>query len=110
MDPKGEQDYPLGLPGIPGAILEGIMRPRRPAYCTLPQGVPFTGPLPLSKDERCRKEWEEAERICTELLAHPDPPRRLTGGHRNLYDCMKGFVSEECGGNPVDRGRQGKRR
>ena len=35
--------------------------------------------------------------------------RRLTGGHKTLYDCARGFVSEECGGNPVDWGLKTKK-
>ena len=58
-----------------------------------------------TEQERCNREWEEAFRTCRELLSKPSPDRRgRTGGHANLYDCARGFVSEACGGNPVDWG------
>lgn len=57
------------------------------------------------KEERCRKEWEDAYRQCDKWLSQSNPPRGLTGGYTNHYDCARGLVSEECGGNPVDHGR-----
>jgi RHS repeat-associated protein len=55
-----------------------------------------------AKEAECAKEWEEAIRICSELLSRRDPPRGLTGGHTTVLGCAKGFVSEACGGNPID--------
>jgi RHS repeat-associated protein len=52
----------------------------------------------------CAKEWEDAYRICTELLSRPNPPRGQTGGHKDLQSCAKGYVSERCGGNRIDWG------
>ena len=57
------------------------------------------------KEERCKKEWEDAFEQCDEWLVQPNPPRSLTGGYRGRYSCARGLVSEVCGGNPVDRGR-----
>jgi hypothetical protein len=59
------------------------------------------------KNRRCLKEWERAAEICTELLSQPRHKRnrRATGGHTDMLSCMKGYVSEECGGNKVDKGR-----
>jgi hypothetical protein len=48
----------------------------------------------------CRDEWLEAYKICSELPLK-DPMR---GGHRGLYGCAKGFVSERCFGNPMQWG------
>jgi YD repeat-containing protein len=56
-------------------------------------------------DEDCDKEWEAARETCRELLSRRNPPRGLTGGYKNIEDCARGFVTEECGGNPVDYGR-----
>jgi hypothetical protein len=52
----------------------------------------------------CDKEWEDAYRQCGKLLSSRNPPRGLTGGHRSLADCARGFVSERCGGNKVGAG------
>jgi RHS repeat-associated protein len=49
----------------------------------------------------CGREWVEAEIICLDELAKPFPNPRMTGGHKTLHGCMKGFVSERCGGNVV---------
>jgi RHS repeat-associated protein len=57
-----------------------------------------------NKGRECEKEWEEAYEMCRELLSRPHPPRGLTGGYGDLENCARGFVSEACGGNPVDRG------
>ncbi len=54
------------------------------------------------KNKRCEKEWDDAVKRCQKLLSQPYPSRRQTGGHHNLMDCARGFVSEECGGNPID--------
>jgi uncharacterized protein RhaS with RHS repeats len=60
-----------------------------------------------TEQQRCAREWEDAFRTCRELLSTPGPSRRrLTGGYTNLYDCARGFVTEECGGNPIDWGPQ----
>lgn len=58
-----------------------------------------------AQSPQCRQEWEDAYRKCSELLSKPNPPRRLTGGYRDIRSCAKGFVSEKCGGNPIDWGR-----
>jgi hypothetical protein len=49
----------------------------------------------------CEGEWAAAIKICLDLLALPNPPRSLTGGHTTIDGCAKGFVSARCGGNPV---------
>jgi len=70
---------------------------------------PITGRPPCGKDPKdCEAEWKAAREICRELLSRPNPPRRLTGGYKNIEDCARGFVSEACGGNPVDYGKKGK--
>jgi RHS repeat-associated protein len=62
--------------------------------------------LPKCKTEQdCEAEWRAAREICRELLSRPNPPRALTGGHKDIEGCAKGFVSDECGGNPIDWGQ-----
>jgi RHS repeat-associated protein len=56
------------------------------------------------KSKECDKEWEDAYRDCRKMLASPNPPRGVTGGYTNLYDCARGLVSEECGGNATGPG------
>lgn len=51
--------------------------------------------------EDCDKQWHEAIQACTEELSQPSyrVNKRMTGGHENIFDCARGLVSEECGGN-----------
>jgi RHS repeat-associated protein len=56
------------------------------------------------KSRECDKEWEDAFRDCKRMLASPNPPRGVTGGYQNLYDCARGLVSERCGGNRIGAG------
>jgi RHS repeat-associated protein len=51
----------------------------------------------------CEAEWNDAYATCEELINNPTPTnRKLAGGYNNLSDCARGFVSEACGGNPVN--------
>lgn len=67
---------------------------------------PNSGPNAAGRGNcnHCDEEWEQARETCRELLSRPHPPRGLTGGYDNIEDCARGFVSEECGGNPIDWG------
>ena len=89
---------PFGLPIFlwPTPTGNDALRPDFPPPTTTPKAPP------CEKTKECEKEWEEAFEICRELLARPHPPRGLTGGHKDLYNCARGLVSEACGGNPVD--------
>lgn len=60
--------------------------------------------------EECQKEWDAAEKKCRELLAMPNPPRRLTGGYKDVPNCARGLVSQDCKGNEVDHGARPGRR
>jgi hypothetical protein len=57
------------------------------------------------EDERnspeCKEEWRDAIDQCREWLARPNPPRGVAG--KNLDECVRGQVSERCGGNPYER-------
>ncbi len=57
----------------------------------------------------CDKEWEDAFRQCKKWISQQDPRRGVTGGYGNLFDCARGLVSERCGGNPLDWGKNGKK-
>jgi hypothetical protein len=63
-------------------------------------------------DDECDEQWQAARKICAEMLSAPKHLRRetarLRGGYDNIEDCARGFVSEDCGGNPVDYGPQFK--
>jgi RHS repeat-associated protein len=64
-----------------------------------------SGSDPRRSEPGCEEEWQEAEEFCRDELAKPSHTqnRRLTGGHRDIYNCARGLVSERCGGNPVQR-------
>ena len=47
----------------------------------------------------CEEEWQLGIAQCKMLLAMPNPPRSLTGGYTDPYDCARGLVSARCGGN-----------
>ncbi len=67
-----------------------------------------------NKREKCDKEWEDALKRCSEELAKPNPPAvykpRSAPPGWGVFDCAKGFVSEECGGNPVKHTPKKKKR
>jgi len=52
-------------------------------------------------DISCAEEWEQAMNRCKDLFELPHPPRGLTGRHRTVEGCARGFVSMRCGGNAV---------
>jgi RHS repeat-associated protein len=58
-------------------------------------------PRPRTKD--CDKQWQKAVAKCVEYIAAPKKSieRRLAGGHKDPWECAKGFVDERCGGNRV---------
>jgi hypothetical protein len=88
----------LGKGGLGEALYDWTHS--KPKAKPVPVPIPIPMPDPRNSD-RCRKEWRDAYARCELLLRMPCPPKGQTGGHTNLYDCARGFVSEECGGNPV---------
>jgi hypothetical protein len=59
-------------------------------------------PAQMTASARCDEEWASAEEFCRRLIKNPAfglPPYSWMG--RNLSECMRGQVSEECGGNRV---------
>lgn len=70
----------------------------------IPQALPRTLDNPYPKDPECEKEWQNAKDYCQRLAEQGwlggDPYRE----HGKYYEqCVRGQVSERCGGNPVDR-------
>ena len=65
-----------------------------------PSGGGGTAQVALA--DGCAEEWAQARLRCKILLTMPNPPRRLTGGYKDVEGCAKEFVSERCGGNPVE--------
>lgn len=65
--------------------------------------------VPDVEGRDCGEEWDEAYKLCRELvkgyggsdLAPWRTRKNMAGWHSNLDDCARGFVSEECGGNPI---------
>jgi RHS repeat-associated protein len=53
--------------------------------------------------DRCKQEWQEALEICQSELSKSHPSRSITGGHYDLQECARGFVSKACGGNRTAR-------
>ena len=49
----------------------------------------------------CASEWAHANMQCEIWLSMAFPPRSLTGGYKDVYNCARGLVSQECGGNAV---------
>jgi hypothetical protein len=61
------------------------------------------------QDEDCRKEWAEAREACAKAYAEgwrgdygAEPYRKPGKGPWSIHDCMRGRVSQRCGGNRVD--------
>jgi hypothetical protein len=92
--------FPLELPA-PGAIPFPweMVPPPIVAPNILPRELP-TNPYPNRR--KCVKEWEEARKYCQDLK---DRGLLGVGDYRGMgktvAQCMRGQVSEDCGGNPV---------
>lgn len=57
----------------------------------------------------CAEEWRYALEKCADELAKANPNHAITGGYTDRRNCARGLVSEECGGNEVDRGPGNRR-
>lgn len=83
---------PFVRPLPPGALPPDI------APLPLPrEGVPVN---PYPDNPECAEEWAKAYKECTKLLSEG----RLTSGRgfgRHFGECVRGMVSERCGGNPI---------
>jgi hypothetical protein len=90
--------YQCGSGAVP---LPARTYPRsRPISRPFPITRPISHPAkPRSQPSDCGAQWAEAYDICQKEFNKPNPSRQVTGGHRDLQNCAKGFVSEACGGN-----------
>ena len=64
-------------------------------------------PQPVPSEAECDEEWDKAREICEEIMRNPGCFPNPRGGRTSLEQCMKGYVSEICGGNPIDWGPGG---
>lgn len=48
----------------------------------------------------CKKERAWARRTCAAEFRSGNPKKGMTGGYRNIEDCVNGLISEKCGGPP----------
>jgi hypothetical protein len=68
--------------------------------------VPRTLDNPFSRDRGCRQEWEDAKSYCKDLADRGKLGEGDYKEHGKYYEqCVRGQVSERCGGSPVSRGR-----
>ena len=95
--------FPIN-PGFPSDVIP-------PVTGTPDIAVPRSGTRDRSDDPGCSQEWETAQKYCDDL----DRKGLLGIGdykeHGRYYEqCVRGQVSERCGGNPVDRTPRGPKR
>lgn len=122
------------VPITPAGFLRGpgVARPGLPAVPPIPPG-PFdwqnqteqaimrlwkyfrdtVGTSGSAADDGCDDEIRKAREICIDAYAngwksdHDVGPYRKPGGGRwTPQDCMRGLISERCGGNLIDRGKE----
>ena len=56
------------------------------------------------RGDDCDKEWADAEKTCRALITNGNNDWRKVGRRPpTLESCMKGYVSERCGGNKIER-------
>lgn len=56
---------------------------------------------PYPNDPECKKEWDNAKILCLNLMQTEDGDlSNVYGG--DIFACMRGQVSERCGGNPIE--------
>lgn len=97
---------PLIRPGI-RPLPPGVIRPMPPEIAPpldIPGSVPREGipQNPYPDRPECADEWDEAYRFCKRLkdqglLGRGD----YRGAGKNMWECMMGRVSENCGGNAI---------
>jgi hypothetical protein len=129
-DPEKHPRWPAGSPvGGEFAPASGGLASPGATHLFSDQGaVPFEGPLamprvapiprfptevlpppvfpalrnPYPARPECVKEWADAEKYCRELADQGLLGKHPYIGHGSTFDqCIRGQVSEDCGGNPV---------
>ena len=112
--PIGARRSPIGPVLLPPISLAAIANQKK-AVATSPQ----TAPIALSgadggggNDQTgCEEERNEASNICRKAAANNWKSDYAVGPYKKpwtIEDCMRGLVSERCGGNPVDWSDQRK--
>lgn len=86
---------------IAAGIVGGCLYPNSTADSCADEPHPPAGQCHANNNDDCEKEWEDAFRMCENYNTQRDPPRGVTGGYTNVYQCAKGLVSQRCGGNRV---------
>jgi hypothetical protein len=93
-------------------ILTPVVIEAAPVVIVVIIGVVVVAAVASSVDdelkERCKEERKKAREICEKLLDSLNPPRGLTGGYSGMKDCMRGHISQDCDGNEIDWGNQGR--
>jgi RHS repeat-associated protein len=110
-DPNGLLLPLLAIPGICAAggcealIGAGILLMSPPGQKAIRDGAKAIERVCKANDEAdCDKEWRVAERYCQRIYDsgyRPDPAGKGIGG-KSYDQCVRGQVSEACGGNKVE--------
>jgi len=95
-DPEKHPRWPAGSPDGQGGEFA-------------PAGTPLVtpesdtnSPQQLVMSIECEEQWNEARRLCQQLVDSPSFGTRGRLGFGRTYDqCVSGMVSERCGGSPI---------
>jgi len=100
-DPRGK-DLTLAWPVEVPEIWPILAPLALPAICVA-AAVSLEGDTTSEKDDECEQEWNNAYAKCKELIKpnQSKSSKGVTGGYKNLNDCARGLVTEECGGNAI---------
>ena len=91
---------------LPPDVVPPFMPPTAIPHEDTDDDISEYGEKPKRMSKRCQKEWADADLKCQEKRAE-----RYRAGDFSVFDmdkCKRGYVSEACGGNPVDWGPKGK--
>jgi hypothetical protein len=91
------------LPPFPGEVMPppAVEAPSG----AVPQALPRTLENPYPEDPGCSQEWKNATEYCRELAMSGQLGTGNYSEHGKYFaQCVRGQVSERCGGSPVERG------
>jgi RHS repeat-associated protein len=106
--------------GIPRHL---CVRDERDNWCTAfpnlcgPGPGPGPGPddpssCPPPTNGECEREWQRGREICADLMTRKQTRqviRQRGGRYTTLLECAAGYVSVQCGGNPLDLRKRRRR-
>ena len=114
---------PMPLPPEPMPFPPGVFPlPPRVRPFPVPQDIPvpsferpsYLGPhanpdedWPFPDTEECQEEIDKAHKTCRQHVRQLKSGRQVGNFGYSVIQCMRGLLSEECGGNPVDWGKGG---